>query len=339
MVASLSVNSDLRIITLENYALAYLIGSHKIIRISFPVVEYLLGFSARSIPTEPGKSGQSDLLGKLIESGFVQLSDSPNASENRTTELERYNWKSASDYLNVTHNYPFFEYDKDGRTKDNNRMQAYLGVEEEMERFKAYPDVPVSMQGVSPQHSAAIISAGGTGSDLQNILSAVSLSLGVQKEAQLNTGGRVFKKTVPSGGGRHPVEAYLVDFANQTIHHFNAVTYSFHTVKHADVPDLYTPLFGVRDSYIDFAVNYAVVFTCLWERNMFRYREPRTFRSVHLDAGHASMQVETALLKMKYRNQAQYNLQVINFERMLGLDPLVEGVMSAVMVGGQSNAA
>ncbi len=339
MVASLSVNSDLRIITLENYALAYLIGSHKRIRISFPVVEYLLGFSARSIPPETDSGSLSDLLEKLIGSGFVKLSDSATVSEDRTAELESYNWKSASDYLNVTHNYPFFEYDKDGRTKDNNRMQAYLAMEEEMERFKAYPDAPISVQGVNPQRSAALISAGGTGSDLENILSAVSLSLGVQKEAQLNTGGRVFKKTVPSGGGRHPVEAYLVDFTNQTVLHFNAVTYSFNTVKHVEPPDLYTPLFGVRDSYIDFSVNFAVVFTCLWERNMFRYREPRTFRSVHLDAGHASMQVETALLKMKYRNQAQYNLQVINFERMLELDPLVEGVMSAVMIGGQSNAA
>lgn len=338
MVASLSVNPNLRIITLEKYALAYLIGSHKRIKISFPVVEYLLGFSARSIPSKTDKGAQSDLLEKLIGSGLVKISDGASDSVERTVELESYNWKSASDYLNVTHNYPFFEYDKDGRSKDNNRMQEYLAVEEEVERFKAYADAPVSVQGVNPQRSAALISAGGTGGDLENILSAVSLSLGVQKEAQLNTGSRVFKKTVPSGGGRHPVEVYLVDFANQTVHHFNAVTYSFNTVIHIDAPDLYTTLFGVRNSYIDFDVNFAVVFTCIWERNMFRYREPRTFRSVHLDAGHASMQVETALLKMKYRNQAQYNFQVINFERMLGLDPLVEGVMSAVMIGGQSNA-
>ncbi|WP_085715382.1 hypothetical protein [Pseudomonas sp. B28(2017)] len=339
MVASLSVNSDLRIITLEKYALAYLIGSRQRVRISFPVVEYLLGFSARSIPPGTEKGALSELLEKLIDSEFVKLSGSATASDDRVAELKNYNWKSASDYLSVTHNYPFFEYDKDGRTRDNKRMQEYLAVEEEMERFKAYSESPVSVQGVNPQRSAELISAGGTGCDLENILSAVSLSLGVQKEAQLNTGGRVFKKTVPSGGGRHPVEAYLVDFANQTVHHFNAVTYSFNTVKIVDTPDLYTPLFGVRDSYIDFDVNFAVVFTCIWERNMFRYREPRTFRSVHLDAGHASMQVETALLKMKYRNQAQYNLQVINFERMLDLDPLVEGVMSAIMVGGQSNAA
>ncbi|AUG01741.1 hypothetical protein CXQ81_14370 [Pseudomonas sp. 09C 129] len=339
MVASLSVNPDLRIITFEHSALAYLVGSSKKIQISFSVVEYLLGFSARPAASQTDSTGEDGLLGKLISSGFVKLSAGASPCDRRTADLERYNWKSASDYLNVTHNYPFFEYDKDGRSKDNNRMQEYLAVEQEIERSKVYVDAPVAAQGVNPQCSAALISDGGTQGDLENILSALSLSLGVQREAQLNTGGRILKKTVPSGGGRHPVEAYLVDFANQTVHHFNAVTYSLDTVKRVESPDLYTTIFGVRDSYIDFAVNFAVVFTCIWERNMFRYREPRTFRSVHLDAGHASMQVETALLKMKYRNQAQYNLQVINFERLLGLDPLVEGVMSAVMIGEQSNAA
>ncbi|WP_434579113.1 SagB/ThcOx family dehydrogenase [Pseudomonas sp. Z5-35] len=338
MVASLSVNPDLRIITFEDFALAYLVGSNKKTKISFAVVEYLLDFFARSATSRIDPTGKDALLGKFICSGFVKVA-ADDALSKRAAELERYNWKSASDYLKCTHNYPFFEYDKDGRSKDNRRMQEYLADEQEIERFKVYVVAPVAIQGVSPQCSAALISAGGAQGDLENILSALSLSLGMQKEAQLNTGGRVLKKTVPSGGGRHPVEAYLVDFANQTIYHFNVVTYSLNAIKCIESPDLYTTIFGVRNSYIDFDVNFAVVFTCIWERNMFRYREPRTFRSVHLDAGHASMQVETALLKMRYRNQAQYNFKVINFERLLELDPLVEGVMSAVMIGGQSNAA
>ncbi|AVB22837.1 MULTISPECIES: hypothetical protein [Pseudomonas syringae group] len=338
MIASLSVNSDLRIITFESYALAYLIGENKKVKISFPVVEYLLSFSSQKTLSVASNSVHSSWIEKLKDYGFLKINGDAFSMRRSSAELDHYNWKSASDYMAITHNYPFFEYDKDGRNKDNKRMQEYLAVEEEIERYKAYPCAPVTVKGVNPQSSATLVSAGGIGNDLQNILSAVSLSLGVQKEAQLNTGGRVFKKTVPSGGGRHPVEAYVVDLAAQEIFHFNAATYTLNTLKHVEVPDLYASLFGVRDSYIDFEVNYAIVFTCIWERNMFRYREPRTFRSVHLDVGHASMQIETALLKMNYRNQAQYNFQIINFERMLDLDPLVEGVMSAIMIRGRSNA-
>jgi hypothetical protein len=68
---------------------------------------------------------------------------------------------------------------------------------------------------------------------------------------------------------------------------------------------------------------------------MFRYREPRTFRSVHLDAGHAVCNIEVLCQKAKVRYKVQYGMNSKVLEGLLKIDPLVEGIMCAVMIGGR----
>lgn len=333
MTNLLSASPNLRIVTFNTQALLFLTDSNVATIVPRILVENLL-----SLLIEPlkGATNENPLwLNKLVELGFIAYEAQNQYQNSRNLNLRKFNWRSATDYLNITHNYPFLEYDKGGFNQDRNRMDEYLSAEPEQPRFKSYAEDRIKHQGRNPCVSADIIASGGTDSCIENIISALSFSLGVTKEVYLSTGGSLVKKTVPSGGGRHPIEAYLVDVSQQLVYHFNSKDYTLTTILRKEKNELYGAFFGTQCNYLAFEVKFAVVLTCIWERNMYRYREPRTFRSVHLDAGHASMQIETCLLKMGYRNQAQYNMEAMTFEKLVELDPLIEGVMSAVMIGDQ----
>lgn len=71
------------------------------------------------------------------------------------------------------------------------------------------------------------------------------------------------------------------------------------------------------------------IFT-VFERNMYRYREPRTYRSVHLDAGHILGTVELLSRELGFRHFVQYGADEMAWLRCLGLDPLTCGFQASV---------
>ncbi|MOA22276.1 hypothetical protein D3C78_1428230 [compost metagenome] len=161
-------------------------------------------------------------------------------------------------------------------------------------------------------------------------------TFGKQRTKSLSQGEPVFQKSIPSGGSRHPTEAYVVDVVKKEIYHYCCEKNAFGKISVRN-SDIYTCCFGEPEVYVPFKVRHVVLLTCVWERNMFRYREPRTFRSVHLDAGHAACNVEVLCQKARVRYKVQYGMNSKVLEGLLNIDPFVEGIMCAVMIGGRKN--
>jgi len=76
-----------------------------------------------------------------------------------------------------------------------------------------------------------------------------------------------------------------------------------------------------------------VILTSVFERNMFRYREPRTFRTILLDIGHVVFTLELACAALGLQFYPQHGVDDLAVERLLGLEGLDEGVMYAVAIG------
>lgn len=102
----------------------------------------------------------------------------------------------------------------------------------------------------------------------------------------------------------------------------------------ADLPDehwLHSNLSGLyRAPWMPQAT---VVISAVFARNMYRYREPRTFRSVFLDVGHVVATVEAVSRALGVRSHAHHAMNDGEVERLLGLSSLREGVVAGVALG------
>ena len=124
---------------------------------------------------------------------------------------------------------------------------------------------------------------------LQELATLLGLSVGVQKWVRI--GNRDLPlKTSPSGGARHPVEAYVVAHRVQGlrrgIYHYNAARHAIERI--GPVPAL-----GRIKSYMPHSGHFAaapalVFFTAVLERQIWRYPYSRAYRAAFIETGHVA---------------------------------------------------
>lgn len=109
--------------------------------------------------------------------------------------------------------------------------------------------------------------------------------------------GELIGKSVPSGGGRHPTECFVSVLRSPTIatgiYHFRTRTGNL-----ARLGDSHAKC----ESSADWVV--VVELAAVVRRAMFRYRDPRSFRALLVDAGHLDGQLSAlaAFCNWKYRS-------------------------------------
>ena len=152
-------------------------------------------------------------------------------------------------------------------------------------------------------------------------------------------GIRVMKRAVPSAGGLHPTEAYLLV---QNVDGIAPGFYHYHPVEHALEPlrllaDTETAAIALRlvagqRHFMDAHV--VVILASRFGRTFWKYRRhAKSYRAVILDAGHLSQMLYLAATE---RGLAAFITAAVNecdIEQALGIDPLQEGVLAACGFG------
>lgn len=147
--------------------------------------------------------------------------------------------------------------------------------------------------------------------------------------------GRLLFKTSPSGGARHPGEVYLAAFdvagLASGLYHYNVRDHSLEQLRRG----------RLRERLQDSAVGQkhvgqaAAVFlmSSVWARSMWKYRTPRAYRIVTLDAGHLG---QTFCLVATWLGLAPFTTAALRdsaIEEALGLDGVTESVLYLAGVG------
>ena len=95
-------------------------------------------------------------------------------------------------------------------------------------------------------------------------------------------------KTSPSGGARHPVEAYIVAFNVEDlasgIYHYNCKNHSLECLDSSSDASLIWEYVHRQGDLVNASM--AVFFTARWARHMWKYRYARSYRMVMFDVGH-----------------------------------------------------
>ncbi|AEG34362.1 hypothetical protein Ththe16_1971 (plasmid) [Thermus thermophilus SG0.5JP17-16] len=297
-------------------------------------------------------SSARSLLGQLLKASLLRdatLPETPREAwiNHVQTEWPKWGWIESAEYHVATYDYQFVSSDESGLKEALSRMNRYAADEPDLNRSKSIKDAvkripmgapkPADAPSTFEEVIAGTVPVGTLSKD--RFLAALSISFNYTGTIPVPwKGAPLFRRTSPSGGARHPSETYVlvrnIEGLPQGWYHldFGARVLELMREEKVDSAELVT-LFPATYGRAPFPVAAIVIVTCVFERNMYRYREPRTFRTVHMDAGHLIETFELVCAANGIRCFTQYGNNDQAIEAKLGLNPLEEGYMLACAVG------
>ena len=175
---------------------------------------------------------------------------------------------------------------------------------------------------------------------LADVATALALTIGVQHWVPTPL-GRLPLKTSPSGGARHPIEAYLcarrVSDLASGIYHYASDRHQLVCVRRGDLAARLQAWMPHSDAFAQAA--FLVVFTAVLERETWRYPYARAYRAVLAEAGHVC---QTFCLTATWLHLAPFCLMGLDdgaIERDLGLDGVRETVLYVAGAGQRPRGA
>lgn len=142
---------------------------------------------------------------------------------------------------------------------------------------------------------------------------------------------RFIKKTIPSGGAKHPTEAYFVfpsnSFFPAGVYHYNVKENGFDIISNCDKWSIFH-----EASYFTHPKNannrFGIVYTSMVERAMYRYRDIRSTRAILADVGHAIQNSKLVGLALGLLSVTEYKVQDKKLKELLGIDKNSEIVIA-----------
>jgi SagB-type dehydrogenase family enzyme len=171
--------------------------------------------------------------------------------------------------------------------------------------------------------------------ELEKLATVLGLTFGVQSWIDLRGMGRVALKTSPSGGSRHPIEAYVlalrVQGLDRGLYHYNAGNHRLELLhKGANSARASRYLNGQWWFGRAAAV---VLMTAVFARTQWKYPASRAYRVVLIDAGHVC---QTFCLVATWLGLAPFSSMALadtTIEKDLGIDGVTESIIYAAGVG------
>ncbi len=274
----------------------------------------------------------------------------------RTREAwSRNGWHEAVEYHALTYDYPCMDYSEAATAiaTDQHLMRLFQSAEPDRDRMKLeYVDQP----GVELPEPAPTMPTGPVRTlwedpaepqvlDADRLTTILSLTFGRTGVRLPRTDAApLLRRSSPSGGGRHPSEGYVavrdVPGIEPGWYHVTMQPFGLRRVDGPATDDRsLAATFRESVPRFPFPLRALVVLTSVFERNMYRYREPRTFRTVHMDAGHLAGTLRMAARSLGVTARVFYCDEAEQVERTLGLDGMREGYMLTLALADGAAAA
>jgi SagB-type dehydrogenase family enzyme len=170
---------------------------------------------------------------------------------------------------------------------------------------------------------------------LETVSQLLSLVWGVTGYIPSPRFGKLVHKTSPSGGARHPGEVYLMALRVKGLpvglYHYHPAHHRLERISNSATPEKA----GQYCAGQRYARNAPALFlmTAVFPRTMWKYRQPRAYRVVLLDAGHLC---QTFCLVATWLGLAPFCTAALKdtlIENDLGIDGISESVLYAAGVG------
>lgn len=289
---------------------------------------------------------------KLTERGLLideeALADNPRLTwlMKLRSDWSARGWHEALEYHALAFDYPCIDYSEASAfLLDQDLMRSYQSHEPDDDRFKLdyagnqgieLPD-PSGEMPSGTVHDVWLHPARAT-VDFDKL--AMILSLGFGKTGLLiprTNSAPVLRRSSPSGGARHPSEGYAVILdvpgADPGWYHVTMQPFSLRLLPGGPASESEVRrAFPETFERFPYRIRCLIALTSRFERNMYRYREPRTFRTVHMDAGHIAGSLRIAARSVGLTGGIYYCDHAAAIEDALGIDGMTEGYMLTVVI-------
>jgi SagB-type dehydrogenase family enzyme len=163
----------------------------------------------------------------------------------------------------------------------------------------------------------------------------LDVTFGVQMIGRAGKGVPALFKTSPSGGARHPVEAYVlavrVKGLPRGLYHYSPRSRALHLVRRGASSSQLSSYLSGQTWFADAGV--LVLMTAVLPRLYWRYEHPRAYRALLLEAGHVC---QTFCLAATWLGLAPFCTMALDdsrIERDLGIDGVEEALIYAAGAG------
>ncbi|HVF34416.1 MAG TPA: putative peptide maturation dehydrogenase [Candidatus Saccharimonadia bacterium] len=171
----------------------------------------------------------------------------------------------------------------------------------------------------------------------------VDRTLRAHASVEIEPGHAFLKKNTPSGGGLHPVEAYLIvrriEGLAAGLYHYHPVAHALEPVEAGSAPIDALATTAVAGQAFLADADVLVVLAARFERCFWKYRNhAKAYRVILLEAGCI---VQTLYLACAERGIGAFVTAAINeveLEAAFGLDPLEQGVIAVCGFGRRADA-
>jgi SagB-type dehydrogenase family enzyme len=241
-------------------------------------------------------------------------------------------WPEARAYHEATRDYPFLQMDQPGAAgADAARMETYGRESSAPSMYQHLGNGAVELsrlaQDESPDERLARLP-----DDERRGLPGLALLLDVcfGERGRLSVAGDdlCLLKSIPSGGARHPTEIFVAAFdlagLDPGVYHYDVEHHRLDLVRGGDQRGRFAGATLGLFAKHPVPPTACLVFTCRVERAMWRYRDPRSFRAILVDVGHAVAayrQVARLLGLTTYALQKMHDAEVAE---LVGVDPVVQ---------------
>jgi SagB-type dehydrogenase family enzyme len=281
----------------------------------------------------------ADVLWKLLVDYRIIISlEKPDAQRLKIQDWERHGWGNAVMYHEATKDYPFVHMNKpSGKKEDRGRMLEYMEVAmppniyHEKKHFDRV-SLPKIHDGDNVDALAASFSENekkeipGLGLVFDLVFGERDFHFpGILKTSNLPN----IHKITPSGGARHPNEAYLANFSISTLetglYHYNVEHNSLDLYARGNYfKELKAGTLDLFLKYKDELPRAMLVISSRVERAMWRYRDSRSWRAILMDAGHSLRAFRTVCQVLDIKTYPYQKFKDEEVSLIFEIDPYME---------------
>lgn len=286
-----------------------------------------------------------ELLDHLIEEGLLLAQeDPPSTEEIDSLSWSSNGWEAAYQYQRYCMQLPKLDYTRPTAHKnDIELMEAYIAEEQPPSNYKNYHEKDViSLPTNMPLRNAVEVLALPPASrrpepmSRREVATLTRWCFGQTGTHELLVTGMHVRKTSPSGGSRHPTEAYVIPLdvsdLEAAVYHYN-VEHDHLTVVHRPAPRQFVENhILVTRTWRELRPRLVYVLTTIPERSMFRYRESRSYRVLHHDVGHLLQNIRYVARGLDRQALCIYSMHEQDVTEYLALDGLKEAPIACALV-------
>ncbi len=328
---------------LEHPAFFQILSFCNVFQFEYTIEDYIINV------LEFSKKESEELISQLVSCGLILEKDAKAHEIEESAYLwKKYSWDDALDYFIAMKDYPFLDYESESANAvDNEMMDGYINHDKVPQIYKNYAVPQIYLErdddaldgiGIKEVLVEEVFDTSASSKPLSKstLSNLLQYTFGKTGLVEFPVQGEFLMKTSPSGGARHPIEAYvmLIDTdLGQGLFHYSVEHHALEKMEVSLSEDELREIIYELKTGPQFKPKAVIIFSAAFPRSMWRYREPRSYRVVLHDLGHLLETMKVVSKSLTINTYYGHGFQDTAIEKALNLDSSTESVLKFAAIG------